>query len=95
MRSFTYTLGWYNVIDEHIQKEKERPSPIETEFYNFQQLADVFQENCVTLTVNEVNGMVSLENPIEIKISNDLKGYLGLEIRDDSQQVKLMKVKPR
>ena len=21
LRSFTYMLGWYNVIDEHIQKE--------------------------------------------------------------------------
>ena len=26
LRSFTYILWWYNVIDEYIQKEKERPS---------------------------------------------------------------------
>ena len=25
LRSFTNTVGWYNVIDEHIQKEKEDP----------------------------------------------------------------------
>ena len=67
MGSFTYTLGWYNVIDEHIQKEKERPSRIEPGYYSFQQLADVFQEKGVTLTVNEVNGIVSLETPNEIK----------------------------
>ena len=66
------------VIDEHIQKEKERPSRIEPGYYSFQPLADVFQEKGVTLTVNEVNGIVSLETPNEIKTSNSLKKILGL-----------------
>ena len=26
LRSFTYTLGWYNVIDELIQKKKKKQS---------------------------------------------------------------------
>ena len=42
LRSFTYTLGWYNVIDEHLQKEKGRPSRIEPDYYSFQHLTDVF-----------------------------------------------------
>ena len=77
LRSFTYTLGWYNVLEEDIQKQKERPSRIEPGFYSFQQLADVFQEKGVALNVNDINGIVSLETPDEIKISNGLKKILG------------------
>ena len=43
LRSFTYTLGWYNVQEERIQEEKEKKnSRIEPGYYSFQQLADVF-----------------------------------------------------
>ena len=42
LRSFTYTLGWYDVLDKHIKQEKEKPSRIGPGFYSFQQLADVF-----------------------------------------------------
>ena len=57
--------------------KKERPIRIEPGFYSFQQLADVFRRKGVTLTVNEGNGMVSLETPYEIKISNGLTKILG------------------
>ena len=52
LRSFTYTLGWYNVIDEHIQNEKERPSRIEPGFYSFQQLKQrtVKRTNCLKVS---------------------------------------------
>ena len=37
LRSFTYKLGWYNVLEEDIQKEKGRTCRIEPGFFSFQQ----------------------------------------------------------
>ena len=77
LKSFTYTLGWYNLIDEYIQKTAESPDKITNGYYSFQQIADIFQSNNITLSVNETNGIASLITTDELKISKGLRRILG------------------
>lgn len=77
LKSITYGVGWYNVVDEYLQKTKERPHKIIDGYYSFQQIADLFQSKNITLSVNETNGIASLITPDELKISKGLKQMLG------------------
>ena len=77
LKSLTYCLGWYNIIDEFIQKTGDRPHRIPDGYYSFQQIADVFQSMNITLSVNETNGIATLITTNELKISKGLKLMLG------------------
>lgn len=79
LKSFTYTMGWYNLIDEYIKKNANSPDKIMNGYYSFQQIADIFKSNNITLSVNETNGIASLITPDELRISKDLKQILGFE----------------
>ena len=81
LKCITYGVGWYNVIDEHLQKTGERPHKIVDGYYSFQQIADVFQGRNITLSVNETNGIASLITTDELKISKGLKQMLGFDKR--------------
>ena len=77
LKSFTYTLGWYNVVDEYVQKTGQRPHRIEDGYYSFQQIADILSTLNISLTVNENNGIASLTTDNELKMSKGLKLMLG------------------
>lgn len=77
LKSFTYAMGWYNVVDEYVQKTGQRPHRIEDGYYSFQQLADILSTLNITLTVNENNGIASLTTDNELKMSKGLKLMLG------------------
>ena len=79
LKSFTYALGWYNVVNEYVQKTGERPHRIEDGYYSFQQIADIFSSLNISLTVNENNGIASLTTDNELKISEGLKLMLGFD----------------
>jgi hypothetical protein len=78
LKSFTYTIGWHNLIDEHFQKGTDKSIRLSPGFYSFQQISDKFQEHGISLTVNEANGIVFLTSPVDLKISKGLKEMLGL-----------------
>lgn len=77
LKSFTYSIGWHNLIDEYIQKTDESLNKITNGYYSFQQIADIFQSNNIILSVNETNGIASLITPDELKISKGLRQILG------------------
>ena len=77
LKSFTYALGWYNVVNEYVQKTGERPHRIEDGYYSFQQIADILSTLNISLTVNENNGIASLTTDNELKMSKELKLMLG------------------
>ena len=77
LKSITYGVGWYNVIDENFQKTGERPHKIEDGYYSFQQIVDVFRGKNITLSVNETNGIASLITTDELKVSKGLRAILG------------------
>ena len=77
LKSITYGFGWYNVVDEYLQKTGERPNKIPNGYYSFQQIADIFLSRNITLSVNETNGIASLITSDELKISKGLKQMLG------------------
>ena len=79
LKCITYGVGWYNVIDEYLQKTGEGPHKIADGYYSFQQIADVFQGKNITLSVNETNGIASLITTDELKISKGLKLMLGFD----------------
>ena len=79
LKSFTYTLGWYNINDESIKINGGKPIQIPPGYYSFQQLVNVFERNKISLRVNKVNGKVILNTPREVKISKGLKDMLGFE----------------
>ena len=74
-------MGWYNVIDEYFQKTGERSNKIADGYYSFQQIADVFRDKNITLSVNETNGIASLITTDELKISKGLREILGFDKR--------------
>ena len=78
LKSFTYTLGWYNIDNEVIRKRGEEQHKIMPGFYSFQQISDIFHSLKMTLSVNEVNGIVSLNTPVEVKLTRGLRSMLGL-----------------
>ena len=77
LKSFTYALGWYNVVNEYVQKTGERPHRIQDGYYSFQQIVDVFHGLNIALSVDETNGIASLVTDNEVKISKGLKLMLG------------------
>ena len=82
LKSFTYTIGWYNLVDDYIQKETDRPSTkgirLTPGLYSYQQVSEKFQELDISLTVHETNGIVFLVSPTDLRISKGLKTMLGL-----------------
>lgn len=38
LKSFTYALGWYNIVDEDIQKTGQKSYQIQDGYYIFQQI---------------------------------------------------------
>ena len=79
LKSFTYTLGWYNINDESIKINGGKPIQLPPGYYSFQQLVNVFERYKISLRVNKVNGKVILNTPREVKISKGLKDMLGFE----------------
>ena len=76
LKSFTYTMGWYNLVEEYFQIG-EIPTKITNGYYSFQQIANIFRFKNISLTVNETNGIASLITPNELKISKGLRLVLG------------------
>lgn len=77
LKSFTYAIGWYNLVNEYIQKGA-RPDRITDGYYSYQQIADIFQSTNITLSVNETNGIASLISPNEFRITEGLRNILGV-----------------
>ena len=77
LKSFTYTLGWYNIENEVIQKKGDEQHKIEPGYYSFQQISDIFHGLKISLSVNEVNGIVTMNANTEIKITKGLRTKLG------------------
>ena len=48
-------------------------------YYSFQQIADIFEDNNITLFVNETNGIASLITSDDLDISKGLKQILGFK----------------
>ena len=77
LKSFTYTLGWYNIETELIQKKGEEQFRVPPGYYSFQQISDIFHGLKITLSVNEVNGIVTMNANTEVKITKGLRSMLG------------------
>ena len=81
LKSITYCVGWYNVIDEYFQKTGDRPIKLVDGYYSFLQIADVFRPRNITLSATETNGIAYLITDDELKISKGLKMMLGFDKR--------------
>ena len=80
LKSFRYTLGWYNIIEEFIKINEEKPYKIPPGNYSFKQLVNVFQKSYnISLRVDETNGKVILNTPHKLKLTNRLSNMLGFE----------------
>ena len=92
LKSFTYHWGWYHIHNEVLQKEGESPVRIQPGYYSFQQLANIFCSQKISMSVNETNGRVTLSISSELKISKRLKASLGSRSKVGFFQSKLIKV---
>ena len=63
------------------QKQGELSVRIKPGYYSFQQLADLFRDHKISMSVNETNGRVSLSTPSDLKISKRDKSMLGLHVK--------------
>lgn len=79
LKSIRYSISWHNVHHGFIRKTGETHQRIANGYYSFQQMADEFRKGDIVLSVNEANGIVSLNTPTELKISKELRNMLGFE----------------
>lgn len=77
LKSFTYTIGWYNLVDEFIQKGADTPVRFASGFYSFQQVSEKFDG--IHLSVDKTNGIVLVRSEQDLKISKGLNKILGFE----------------
>ena len=77
MKLIRYSIGWYNVYHGFIRKDGETQQRIMNGYYSFRQIADEFQKENIVLSVNEANGIASLNTPTRLNISKDLVNMLG------------------
>lgn len=94
LKCFTYTMGWYNINNQVIQIKRERPHIIPNGYYSFQQLADIFDDHGITLSVNENNGLASLITQNEVSLSDGLKSVLGIEGKKFKPEKEYTSTKP-
>ena len=74
--------GCHNIHNEVFQKKGEPSVRIKPGYYSFQQLADLFRDHKISMSVNENNKRVSTSTPSLLKISKRLKSMLGLHVKD-------------
>ena len=77
LKFIRYSIGWYNVNHGFIRKTGEAQQRLVDGYYSFRQIADEFQKENIALSVNEANGIASLNTPTEVKVSKDLGNMLG------------------
>ena len=81
LKSFSYTLGWYNLDDADVQIVGELLYKIPDGYYNFNQLLEYLEGVGITIDVNDTNGIAIVNSSKDIKISGQLKNILGLPKR--------------
>lgn len=83
LKSLTYTIGWYNVIDENIKIKTsdgaQRKYDFEDGYYSLQNIINELKNLDITLTVNMQNGFATVESENEINISPGLSKMLGID----------------
>jgi hypothetical protein len=86
LKSFTYTIGWYNLIDGNIEIKTSPRKPVSHKitdgFYSLQDITEKLKTFNIELTVNMQNGIVYILPENEIRISPSLLRMLGIEKRD-------------
>lgn len=78
LKSFTYTLGWYNIKNATVKIVNGQLYKVPSGYYSFDQLSKWFESVKITLHVNETNGIATVTSQSNIKISTQLKNVLGL-----------------
>jgi len=78
LKSFTYTMGWYNLIDASVTFHGQPKKDIPSGYYSFQQLSDLLEEFNIVLSVGETNGIANTSSERGAKIGTQMKNMLGL-----------------
>ena len=77
LKSFTYTLDWYNLENSTVQIIKGELFKIPPGYYNFNQLSDYLETINITIDVNATNGIATMTSLRDVKISTQLRNILG------------------
>ena len=94
LKSFTYTLGWYNLENATVQVSGGLLQRLPSGYYSFQQLADKLLRYGITTRVNETNGISTITSRQDVKISTQLKDVLGINKKSLSGGDVYVGVKP-
>ena len=78
LKSFTYTLGWYNIKNVNVEIIGGDEYEIPPGYYNFNDLSDYLEDIGITLDLNEKNGITTITLTNDVKLSLNLKNILGL-----------------
>ena len=63
LKSLSYCWGWHNIHNEVLQKQGECPVCIQPGYYSFRQLAELYRDHKISMSVNENNGRVTIGIP--------------------------------
>ena len=78
LKSITYTIGWYNLIDQYFVKSGSEIYKIPNGYYSFQQIVEIFQFMNIFLDVDRPNGYVTLVSDAEVEISPKIEINVGI-----------------
>ena len=79
IKSFIYTLGWYNIIDDKIRKKNDTAFKIIDGYYSFEQIANIFNSLNINLSVNGNNGKATIVTNTNFTLTKGLKFMLGFD----------------
>ena len=83
LKSITYWVGWYNLSGKQYFATKNKLFDLEPELYNFNDLKHIFSNEGIDLSVNKINGIITLEIPpsTEIQSSSGILSLLGIILK--------------
>ena len=80
LNSITYWVGWYNITGKQYITTKNKRIDLETGLYNFNGLRQIFEDESISLSVNNTNGVITIKIPqnMEIELSSGILLLLGI-----------------
>ena len=79
LKSIVYWVGWYNLKPKQYFTIKNKKIDLEEGLYNFNDIKDILANENIDLTVNQSNGIATIEIPqnTSFEMSSNISSLLG------------------
>lgn len=80
LKSITYWVGWFNITGNQSFSTRNKQFDLEPGLYNFNDLKNIFSDEGIDLSVNKINGIITLDIPsgTDVQLSPGILSLLGI-----------------